>query len=116
MNLFGLFSKKPPEHKGSGTDIQFKNHNPESKVLFVYNLMNKGLHDLNVIIFDSEKNEFRVKIEKISVRSTYEISLDKLVDINNTLIINPLSTISILYNDQTDKFRVNDDGKILRVR
>ncbi len=58
MNLFGFFSKKTPEHKGSGTDIQFKNHNPESKVLFVYNLMNKGLYDLKVVIVDSEKRSF----------------------------------------------------------
>lgn len=114
MSLLDFFSTKLSEHKGSGTNIQFRNHNPESRVLFVYNTLNKGLYDLSVVIIDNAKNEFRVAIEKIPVRSTCEIYLDELVDKNGNPVSYPLATISVLYKERLDSFRIIDDGKIFR--
>jgi DNA repair exonuclease SbcCD nuclease subunit len=117
MSLFGFFSQiKTVKTIGYHSNIQFQNFNPESKVLFLYNMEKRSQYDLKVILKDIDGNVFHISVDKISVRCSFEINIDNLIDQKSNKMISQLSSISVLSNDQQENFRLNDDGKILRIR
>ncbi|MFZ4464319.1 MAG: hypothetical protein ACOYN5_10750 [Bacteroidales bacterium] len=113
-NFFSFIGSSEKNHNDI-TNITFKQHNPENRILMIYNQLARSLRNIVILVSDVNNDEFRVVIEKIPYRGSVEIPFELLKNDSGDVLQNEIDMINVRISNVWEKYFVSPEGIITPV-
>jgi hypothetical protein len=109
-----LFSKRSSASNDS-INLAFTHHRSDSGTLLIYNSGKNRLSNLVLILYNSDKKEYRYERELISTRSNEMIEFTIQPDIKGQIFEGELVKVTVETAGQSWNFKATAEGKFVKV-
>jgi hypothetical protein len=111
-NIFLSFFSLSVKRNTYLTNVAFRHHLPENRILMIYNQNSGSLRHVLVTVTDIYDVDYEYFIDKIPYRDYVEVHFDQLKNTSSESLKDEIDRININISDKLEKYYVSPDGKI----
>lgn len=110
-----MFFSKRSSASNDSVNLVFANHNSDTGKLLIYNSGKNRLSKINIILFSTNKNEYKYDREVISTRSNEMIEFTVHPDLYGKVFEGELLKVTIETGGRIWSFKPTEDGKFVKI-